>query len=182
MRVIVAIVIVASAVVAFKCSSDKPRSKPSAGVGARTTTTTNTSAANMNAAPTAEPASPASGQPSRAAQSAPASASTGAAADSAIRAQLDARFEEAGIREISISASGGEVTLRGIVEGSQKKELAERIALDTPGVRKVINLIEVIEAPEPATSRPPPINTNKPGGPRDMPVNTNKPGAPRTSP
>jgi BON domain len=75
-------------------------------------------------------------------------------------------------KQLGVKAEGGSVTLTGTVDSDAQREAAARYASSEPGVKQVINNLQVAAPPAPETAQatPPPVEEAKPS-----PVPASKP-------
>ncbi len=79
--------------------------------------------------------------------------------DVKINTEIEKQLANRGLRDVRVRADSDRIVLLGYVDSDEEKARAEQIARASSGGREITNLITV--------SKPPPINTNKPGGPRE---------------
>jgi hypothetical protein len=111
-------------------------------------------------------------------------ACTRAPNDSEITTQVQSKFgTDSGLqgKDLSVQASGGTVTLSGNVDNDTQREAAARYAAAIPGVKQVVNNLQIATAPAAAAATAPPVQ-------QAAPVETPKPapikrvGTPRRNP
>jgi hypothetical protein len=104
-------------------------------------------------------------------------ACTKAPDDSQVTSQIQSKLnEDSGLqgKQIAVQTSGGVVTLSGTVDNDAQRTAASRYASTIPGVKQVVNNVEVAQAA--ATPAADPIAQTPPSEP-ERPVATRKPSA-----
>jgi len=95
-------------------------------------------------------------------------ACTKAPNDSQISSQLQDKLNtDSGLqgKQLSVQSQNGTVTLSGAVDNDAQRDAAARYAAAIPGVKQVVNNLQVGQAPAPVAEQqapPPPVETHKP--------------------
>ncbi len=84
---------------------------------------------------------------------------------------------------IAVTTTSGDVVLTGTVRSAADRVRVEEIARDVPGVKAVVNHVQVASAapppvpasPPPAVSAPPPPSAAEPGAAEDLPSDSDAP-------
>src|SRR5215471_3161538 len=104
-------------------------------------------------------------------------ACTKALGDNEITSQVQSKFsQDSGLqgKQLTVETSGGIVTLSGTVDNDAQRTAAARYASGVPGIREVVNNLQVASA----TPAPVPDQTAQtPPPPPAKPVHTSKPAA-----